>query len=300
MWESYSKGFEGFLRLEKNLAVKTAEAYLRDVRTFAIFLEENGKSPQPGEIQHSDLVAFTSWLSQRYASAHSQTRILSGVRGFFRYLLLEDYIENDPTELISSPKLGRKLPDVLAKEDVEKIIMAVDLSTPDGERNKAILEVLYGCGLRVSELVNLKISEVFFKEEFIRVIGKGDKERLVPLGRYAARQLKTWIQEVRVHLDVKKGHEDFVFLNLQGSKISRVSIFHIVKRMAVKAGIHKKLSPHTFRHSFATHLIENGADLRAVQEMLGHESITTTEIYTHLSRKHLKETLKKYHPRYSL
>jgi integrase/recombinase XerD len=230
-------------------------------------------------------------------SAHSQARIISGIKSFYKYLLLENILNHNPTELIEAPKLGRKLPDTLSLEEINKIIEAIDLSTPEGQRNKAILETLYSCGLRVSELVNLKISNLYFNDEFIKVVGKGDKERLVPIGSVAIKQINIYKNEIRSNLAVKKEHEDVLFLNRRGSKLSRVMVFTIIKQLAFKIGLKKHISPHTFRHSFATHLIEGGADLRAVQEMLGHESITTTEIYTHLDRDYLRQAIIQFHPR---
>ncbi len=300
MWDSYFKGYETYLRLEKNLAANSVSAYMHDLRVFVYFLEEKKNDIQPPAVKHKHIVNYTSWLAQYYRSEHSQARVISGLRSFFSFLIVENYIDSDPCELVRTPKLGRKLPEVLTNEDIEKIINAIDLSKSDGERSKALIELLYGCGLRVSELTGLRISDVFFKQGFIKVRGKGDKERLVPLGKFASKQLKIWISEVRVHIKIRKGAEDYIFLNNKGGRLSRVSVFTKVKELAELAGIRKKISPHTFRHSFATELVQNGADLRAVQQMLGHESITTTEIYMHLSRKHLKETLKKFHPRYSV
>jgi integrase/recombinase XerD len=227
----------------------------------------------------------------------SQSRIISGLKGFYKYLLLENIIQTDPTELLESPKIGRKLPSTLSIPEINDLINAIDLSTPEGERNRTILETLYGCGLRVSELVNLRISNLFFNEGFIKVTGKGNKERLIPIGTVAMKQIRIYLSTVRIHIPVKKGHEDIVFLNRRGSRLSRVMIFTIIKQLAIKTGLKKQISPHTFRHSFATHLVEGGADLRAVQEMLGHESITTTEIYTHLDRDYLRSAIIQYHPR---
>jgi integrase/recombinase XerD len=230
-------------------------------------------------------------------SARTQARVVSGIKGFYKYLLLENVMNTDPTTLLEAPKLGRKLPDTLNLDEINKIIDAIDLSSPEGQRNKAMLETLYSCGLRVSELVNLKISHLYFNDEFIKVTGKGDKERLVPIGSVAIKQINIYKDQIRCHLKIKKDQEDFLFLNRRGAKLSRVMVFTIIKQLAIKIGLKKHISPHTFRHSFATHLIEGGADLRAVQEMLGHESITTTEIYTHLDREYLRSAIIQFHPR---
>ncbi len=230
-------------------------------------------------------------------TASSQARVLSGIKSYFKYLMIEDIIKNDPAAIVDTPKLGRKLPDTLSLAEINEIIEAVDASSAEGMRNKALLETLYACGLRVSELVNLKLSDVYFEIDFLKVTGKGDKERFVPIGATAKKFIKMYVNEVRVHQAIKKGEEDIIFLNRRGSRLTRVMVFTIIKRLAIKAGIKKSISPHTFRHSFATHLVEGGADLRAVQEMLGHESITTTEIYTHLDRNYLKETIISFHPR---
>ena len=299
IWESYRRGFEAYLRLEKSLSGNSIEAYLHDLEKFTSFLEESAPGKMPAKITLAELQDFLKWLNQSHLNARSQTRIISGVRAFYRYLLYENLVNTDPTELLESPRLGRKLPDVLTPQDIEHLIAAIDLSKPEGERNKAIIETMYSCGLRVSELTNLKISNIYFNDEFVRVTGKGDKERLIPIGSKALKQINIYLHEIRCHLSIKKGNEDFVFLNRRGSKLTRVMIFTILKDLAAIAGIHKKLSPHTLRHSFATHLVDGGADLRAVQEMLGHESITTTEIYTHLSREYLREAILSHHPMYS-
>ncbi len=297
MWESYSKGYQQYLLLEKSLSANSIEAYLADVAKLTQFLEHSHLGLAPSEIRKEHLRDFIGWINELGLSAGTQARIISGLRGFFKYLLIEEMIEEDPSELIEGPKLGRKLPDTLSYEEIEKLIGAIDRSKPEGERNKAMLEVLYGCGLRVSELVNLKISHIYFQEEFVRVIGKGDKERLVPIGREALTQLRLYIDLVRVHVTPQKAWVDHVFLNRQGKALTRVMVFHIIKSLAEKIGLKKNISPHTFRHSFATHLVEGGADLRAVQQMLGHESITTTEIYTHLDRAYLRSVVQLYHPR---
>ncbi|NVO20732.1 MAG: site-specific tyrosine recombinase XerD [Bacteroidetes bacterium] len=298
IWESFKRGFQAYLRLEKSLSANSIEAYLHDLDKFTKFLEETGSNKMPPGITLEELQEFLKWLNKSQVNARSQMRNISGIRAFYKYLLLENMIDSDPTELLESPRLGRKLPDVLSVNDIERLIAAIDLSKPEGERNKAIIESMYSCGLRVSELTDLKISNIYFNDGFVRVTGKGDKERLIPIGKRALDQIRVYMHEIRSHASIKKGHEDFVFLNRRGSKLSRVMIFTILKDLAAIAGIHKKLSPHTLRHSFATHLVEGGADLRAVQEMLGHESITTTEIYTHLSREYLRDAILSHHPIY--
>ena len=295
-WDIYIKGFKAFLQLEKSLSPNSVEAYIRDVTKLSQFIEIKGLSLSPEHVDTKLLESFVGWVAELGFSAVSQARIISGIRAFYKYLLIEDIINHNPSELIEAPRTGRMLPDTLNIEDVEKLISANDLSKPEGERNKAIIETLYGCGLRVSELVNLKLSNLHFDIGFIKIIGKGNKERWVPAGEIAMNQINNYIRFVRNHQDIKKGNEDILFLNRRGSKLTREMIFHIVKQLAEIAGIQKTISPHTLRHSFATHLVEGGADLRAVQEMLGHESITTTEIYTHLDRKYLRESIEKYHP----
>ena len=297
IWSAYIKGFRAYLQLEKSLSPNSVEAYLNDVSKFADFEENILKKSKPAELTLTDLQLFIKQLHEIGLSARSQARIISGLKAFFRYLYLEEEIKNDPANLLEAPQPGRKLPDILSKEEIDSIIENIDLSLPEGERNKAILETLYGCGLRVSELVNLRISDIFFKEMFIKVIGKGNKERLVPIGRVAVKQIQLYLDHTRKHLIPRKGDEDILFLNRRGGRLSRNMIFLIVKDLGEKAGLRKSISPHTFRHSFATHLVEGGADLRAVQEMLGHESIITTEIYTHLDREYLKSTIQLYHPR---
>jgi integrase/recombinase XerD len=297
-WNSYIIGFKSYLLLEKSLSHNTIEAYLNDMDKLIQFLELKNINKSPEKIELSEILSFLSWITELGISARSQARIISGIKAFFKYLLLEKIIESSPVSFLESPKIGRKLPTVLSIEEIDNMLSAIDLSTPEGTRNKAIIETLYSCGLRVSELCNLKISTIFFKEGFVRVIGKGDKERLVPIGTTAIKNILLYINNVRNHQDIAKAHEDILFLNRRGKPLSRVMIFNITKDLALKAGIKKTISPHTFRHSFATHLIEGGADLRAIQEMLGHESITTTEIYTHLDRSFLAETLSKFHPRY--
>lgn len=303
MWEPYKKGFKAYLQLERSLSDNSVEAYLRDVEILTQYLLENlpaGRQEKsrknPSAISLKDLQSFLKWITELGMTANSQSRIISGIRAFYKYCLLENISTNDPTTLLETPKLKRALPDTLSFEEIENMISQIDLSKPEGGRNKAILEIMYSCGLRVTEVVNLKISQLYLDVGFIRVVGKGDKERLVPIGRSAVKYINIYKDKIRVHIKVKPGNEDILFLNNRGSKLSRVMIFYIIKELALKAGIKKTVSPHTFRHSFATHLVEGGADLRAVQEMLGHESITTTEIYTHLDREYLKKTLEKYHP----
>ncbi len=296
MWEPYKKGFRSYLQLEKSLSGNTVEAYLRDIEWLTQFLQEKKSLKKPADITLKDLQSFIKNIAELGMSATSQARIISGIKSFYKYCLLEHITTKDPTTLLEAPKLKRVLPDVLSFDEIESIIEQVDLSKPEGGRNKAILETMYSCGLRVSEVVNLKISQLYLDVGFIRVVGKGDKERLVPVGRSATKYINIYKNDIRVHIPVIKGNEDILFLNNRGSKLSRVMIFYIIKEMAAKAGIKKTVSPHTFRHSFATHLVEGGADLRAVQEMLGHASITTTEIYTHLDREFLRKTLEKFHP----
>lgn len=297
MWQSYIKGFKAFLQLERSLSHNSVEAYISDIEKLTQYFEIQGIQTNPQEIKLKQLQDFLKWVNELGMSARTQARVISGIKAFYKYLLLENIIKENPTELLESPKLGRKLPDTLNIEEIDHIISAIDRSKPEGERNKAMLETLYSSGLRVSELVNLKISNLFFKEGFIKIIGKGDKERIVPIGSIAMKHINIYLDNVRVHVPVKKSAEDILFLNRRGNKLTRNMVFLIIKGLAEKAGIHKKISPHTFRHSFATHLIEGGADLRAVQEMLGHESITTTEIYLHLNREYLRDTIMKYHPR---
>lgn len=294
-WGSAIKGFQTYLKLEKGLSENSIEAYSRDIDKLQQFAD--GHNLKPETIALSDLRRFITWANELGMLPSSQARVLSGVKSFFKYLLIEDLIKNDPAELLESPKKQRKLPDTLSYDEINRLISAIDLSKPEGIRNKAILEVLYSCGLRVSELTELKLSNLYLEIEFIKVLGKGSKERLVPIGGEAIKALKIWIEQVRVHTPIKKGEEDMVFLNRRGSRLTRVYIFMVIKQLAELAGIKKSISPHTLRHSFATHLVEGGADLRAVQEMLGHESITTTEIYTHLDREYLKEVITSYHPR---
>jgi integrase/recombinase XerD len=296
-WRSAIKGFQAYLKLEKSLSTNSIEAYSRDIDKLFQFSESLPVKLKPEHVTLTDLRQFINWVNELGMIPSSQARILSGIKAFYKYMLMEDIMKDDPSELLESPKIQRKLPDTLSCEDINKLIATIDLSRPDGARNKAILEVLYGSGLRVSELTELRLSNLYLDIEFIKVTGKGSKERLVPIGASAIKALKIWIEQVRVHIAIKKGEEDMVFLNQRGSRISRVYIFTMVKQLAETIGLKKTISPHTFRHSFATHLVEGGADLRAVQEMLGHESITTTEIYTHLDREFLKGTIIQFHPR---
>ncbi len=296
MWEAYKKGFKGYLQLEKSLSENSVEAYLRDITKLTDFLQLTNNLKTPQTLTLRDLQQFLQWIGELNISPSSQSRIISGIKSFYKYCLMENIVTADPSALLESPKLKRKLPDVLSFEEIEKIIAAIDVSTPDGARNKAMLEVMYSCGLRVSELINLRKSWLFVDMGFIRVIGKGDKERLIPIGADAIKYLNLYREQIRVHQKIAKDNEDIVFLNRFGKQLSRVMVFLIIKDLAKKAGISKNISPHTFRHSFATHLVEGGANLRAVQEMLGHESITTTEIYTHLDKDFLRSTLHLYHP----
>jgi integrase/recombinase XerD len=296
-WPKAIKGFKAYLKLERSLAPNSIDAYSKDLDKLYQYgdLQINKKSPT--EFSLHDLRGFINWVNELGMIPSTQSRIISGIKSFYKYLLVEDLIATDPSELLETPKIQRKLPDTLSIHDIDKMIAAIDLSKPEGTRNKAIIEVMYGCGLRVSELTELKLSNIHPEIEFIKVTGKGSKERLVPIGGEALRALKIWTDQARVHIDIKKGEEDLVFLNRRGSRLSRVYVFMLVKQLAELTGLRKSISPHTFRHSFATHLVEGGADLRAVQEMLGHESITTTEIYTHLDREYLKSTIIEFHPR---
>lgn len=296
-WQSSLRGFKAYLKLERSLSANTIEAYLHDVDKLLQFFKSRSEEKSPLKVSKNDLKDFLIWVNELGMIPPTQARVLSGLKAFFKYLVLDNKIENDPSALLESPKTTRKLPDTLNIIEINSLIDAVDLSTPEGQRNKAMLETLYGSGLRVSELTGLKISNLHLDIEFIKILGKGNKERLVPIGSEAIKFLRIYIEQVRIHVPVKPGKEDFVFLNRRGSPISRIMVFLIIKDLAKAAGITKSISPHTFRHSFATHLIEGGADLRAVQEMLGHESITTTEIYTHLDRDYLRETIVHFHPR---
>ncbi len=296
-WKIHIKGFRSFLQLERSLSINSIEAYERDIKKLTQFLKLNKIQKPANKLQTKDIRNFMQWIASLGLSARSQSRILSGIKAFYKYLILEENLIQDPTELVEAPKIGKKLPDTLSKEEIIKLIESVNLSHPQGERNRAMLEVLYGCGLRVSELINLKLSDWYRKEGFVKVIGKGNKERLAPIGGIAEKHLNTYIKQIRSHQNKAKGHENFIFLNRNGRKLTRVMVFYIIKELAKKINLKKKVSPHTFRHSFATHLIDGGADLRAVQEMLGHESITTTEIYTHLDREYLRDAIVSFHPR---
>lgn len=300
MWDLQIKGFKNYLKLERSLSANSVEAYLLDIGKLRQYMEMKHKNVGATKVTSKHLQGFLQYINELGMSAHSQARILSGVKAFYKYLLFEEIIETDPTNLIEGPKLGRKLPDTLHFHEIEKMLDAIDLSTPEGARNRAMLEMLYSSGLRVSELVELKMNSLHFDLGFLRVIGKGNKERLVPIGSDAMKFTSIYVDSVRgiaPHKYPQKGFESYVFLNRHGKKLTRVMIFTIIKNLARQAGLKKNISPHTFRHSFATHLIEGGADLRAVQEMLGHESITTTEIYTHLDRDYLKQVIQEFHPR---
>ena len=294
---SYLKGFKDYLKLERSLSNNSIEAYETDVDKLLQFYASINQDLVLQQVKLSDLRLFITWLNEIGMQPNTQARVISGLKAFFTYLMQEEVIVEDPTALLEAPKLSRKLPDTLNIHEIDRLIAAIDASKPEGMRNKAIIEMLYGCGLRVTELVELRISNIYAETEFIKVIGKGNKERLVPIGSVALKFLEIYVSQIRVHLNIKKGHEDFIFLNRSGSRLSRISIFNLIKSLAVATGIHKNISPHTLRHSFATHLIEGGADLRAVQEMLGHASITTTEIYTHLDRDYLRDVVKSFHPR---
>jgi integrase/recombinase XerD len=296
MWHPYKKGFKSYLQLEKSLSGNSVDAYLSDIEKLTTYLLASNTKKNPDEIDLKDLQGFVKWISELGMTQSSQARIISGIKAFYKYCLLEDITNIDPTLLLEAPKLKRQLPDTLTFEEIENVIAAIDQSTAEGSRNKAILETLYSCGLRVSEVVELKLSQLYLDVGYIRVIGKGNKERLVPIGSIATKYIKLYKDHVRVHTPVQPGEEDILFLNRRGKRLSRVMIFYIIKDLVQQAGIKKSISPHTFRHSFATHLVEGGADLRAVQEMLGHESITTTEIYTHLDREFLRKTLQQFHP----
>ena len=296
-WVTAIKQFEEYLQLEKSLSSNTVEAYRRDVLKLTQYLAAANLPVGPLAVNSGQVQGFLAWANELGMLPHSQARTLSGIRAFYRFLILEDLLAVDPTETIEAPKLTRKLPDTLSYVEITQLFAAIDVSTPEGARNKAMLEMLYSSGLRVSELVDLRLSNVYADVGFLRITGKGSKERLVPVGRDALKYLQIYLNEIRLHLKIKQGQEDYVFLNRRGTALSRVMVFMIIKELAQKTGLDKHISPHTFRHSFATHLIEGGADLRAVQEMLGHESITTTEIYTHLDRDYLKQIIQDFHPR---
>ena len=295
-WQSYIKEYQNYLRLERGLSKNTIDNYTFDIEKLVLFLHQHEIQVSPISITEETVQQFIYEISSK-VNARSQSRIISGLKSFFNYLVFEDYRKDTPLELIEVPKTGRKLPDTLATEEIDALISAIDLSTPEGERNRAMLETLYGCGLRVSELVGLKISDLFFEEGFIKIHGKGNKERFVPIGELAEKYITIYKETIRVHMPIQKGFEDTLFLNRRGRQLTRAMIFTIINNLADLIELNKKISPHTFRHSFATHLLENGADLRSIQLMLGHESITTTEIYVHLDRKFLKQVMDSYHPR---
>jgi len=295
-WEISIEKFVNFLRLERSLSSNSISAYQNDIKKLREFLETKKQSISPTQIDFDHLRDFLHWINELGMSSTSQSRVISGVKAFYKYLLIENYIEKDPTELLESPRIGRRLPQVLTVEEIDQIIGAIDLSQAEGQRNKAIIETLYSCGLRVSELIQLRLSNLYFDKGFIRVIGKGNKERLIPISQKAIKEIHYYLQD-RNQLQIAPGCGDILFLNRRGKQLTRVMVFVIVKKLAEKAGITKNISPHTFRHSFASHLIEGGADLRAIQDMLGHESITTTETYTHLDRTYLRETIIEHHPR---
>ena len=296
MWDPYKKGFKAWLQLEKSLSDNSVYAYLQDLDKLTSFLLINDEKKNPTDIELKNLEDFVKWVHELGMTATSQARIISGLRSFYKYCLLEQIADKDPTVLLEAPKLKRLLPDTLSFDEIERILAKIDLSTSEGTRNKAIFETMYSCGLRVSEVVNLKISSLYLDVGFVKVIGKGDKQRLVPIGSDAIKHINIYRNSIRNKMNIVIGQEDILFLNRRGKGLSRVMIFLILKDLVKKAEVNKNVSPHTFRHSFATHLVEGGADLRAVQEMLGHESITTTEIYTHLDRDYLRSTLQQYHP----
>ena len=296
-WEDSKKGYENYLKLEKSLSMNSVAPYINDVNKLIDFLDKEYKKISPDKVKLQHLKSFVEWLNERGVSPRTQARTISGIKSFYKYMLIEGKVTNDPTSLLESPKIVRKLPDVLSMEEIDMLIEAVELEKSEGQRNKAMLETLYSCGLRVSELVNLKLTNLFFEQGFIKVEGKSEKERLVPVSNRAVDEINKYLSGYRKKLKISKESENVLFLNRRGKKLSRVMIFTIIKNLSEKIGLNKKISPHTFRHSFATHLINGGADLRAVQEMLGHESILTTEIYTHLDRDYLKSTIHQFHPR---
>ena len=295
-WNVYIRGYQNYLQIEKSLSKNTIDGYCRDIKKLNNFFNGNDDKKKIEEVNYQDFQNYLSYLNDLKINARSQSRVISSMRSFFKFLILEKIIKENPTELLENPKIGKKLPEFLTIEEIELLVNQIDRSKKEGERNLAIIEVLYGCGLRVTELIELKISEIYWEDGFIRIIGKGNKERLVPLGKIASKHLKIYLNEIRVHQKVKDLFVDHVFINKDGSKISRVMIFKIVKKLTEKAGIQKNISPHSLRHSFATHLVEGGADLRSVQEMLGHQSITTTEVYTHLDKNYLKQAILDHHP----
>nr|WP_321356211.1 site-specific tyrosine recombinase XerD [uncultured Draconibacterium sp.] len=296
-WEECKKGYENYLKLEKSLSQNSIAAYINDINKLEDFFDKSFKGVNPEKVVLSQLKSFVEWLNDKGVSPRTQARTISGIKSFYKYLLIEEKITSDPTALLESPKIGRKLPDILSMEEIDMLINAIDLKKSEGQRNKAMLETLYSCGLRVSELVNLKMTNLFFEQGFIKIEGKAGKERLVPVSGRAIEEINKYLGNYRKNLRVNKESENILFLNRRGRKLSRVMIFTIIKNLAANVKLDKKISPHTFRHSFATHLINGGADLRAVQEMLGHESILTTEIYTHLDKDYLKSTIHQFHPR---
>ena len=296
-WDIHVQEYENYLRLERSLSSNSVEAYVHDAIKLKQFLEISNLDFTPLQVSLTELRNFIEYINDLGMTPFSQARIISGLKSFYKFLVYAGELDADPTTLLEAPKLGRKLPDTLNVHEIDRILEAIDHAKPEGMRNRAMLETLYSSGLRVTELVALKLAHVHFEVGFLRVIGKGNKERLVPIGKQALKYIDIYRKEVRVHLDIAKGHESFLFLNRRGKKLSRQMVFVYIKDLVNKAGLNKKVSPHTFRHSFATHLIEGGADLRAVQEMLGHESITTTEIYTHLDRDYLRQVIQEYHPR---
>ncbi len=296
IWENTLKDYQHYLKIERGLSLNSISSYSNDINKLIRYLKNNEIDKSPFSIDSDDIQQFI-YESSKQLNARSQARLISGLRNFFDYLIFEEYRNENPTDLIEAPKIGRKLPDTLSEKDIDKIISQIDLSKPEGERNRAMLEILYSCGLRVSEMIQLKISDLFFEEGFIRVTGKGDKQRFVPINTFTIKLIDQYKDHIRIHIQVQKGFNDTLFLNRRGKQISRNMVFMILKDLVQKAGIDKNVSPHTLRHSFATHLLENGADLRAIQQMLGHESITTTEIYMHLDRSFLKTVVEKFHPR---
>ncbi|MBP9792460.1 MAG: site-specific tyrosine recombinase XerD [Flavobacterium sp.] len=295
-WNSYIKNFQSYLKIERGLSNNSIDNYVLDVEKLLQHLTTNNITVSPLTIKEESIQEFI-YESSKQINPRSQARLISGLKSFFNYLIFEDYRQDNPLELIETPRLGRKLPDTLNISDIDNLIAAIDLTSAEGERNRAMLETLYGCGLRVSELVALKISDLFFNEGFIKVTGKGNKQRFVPISELTKKYIEIYKNEIRTHLTIQKGHEDTLFLNRRGKQLTRAMIFTIIKNLAVKINLNKTISPHTFRHSFATHLLENGADLRSIQLMLGHESITTTEIYMHVDRKHLNQVMQSFHPR---
>lgn len=295
-WQSYIKEYQNYLRLERGLSKNTIDNYTFDIEKLVLFLTQKEMNISPIHITEEIIQQFIYEMASQ-VNPRSQSRLISGLKSFFNYLIFEDYRNDTPLELIEVPKTGRKLPDTLSTMEIDSLIQVIDLSTSEGERNKAMLETLYSCGLRVSELVSLKLSDLFFEEGFIKITGKGNKQRFVPVGKTTIKLISLYVNQVRIHLSIQKGFEDTLFLNRRGKQLTRAMVFTIIKNLATKINLNKTISPHTFRHSFATHLLENGADLRSIQLMLGHESITTTEVYMHLDRKFLSEVLKNYHPR---